>query len=64
MGEVEQLMDAIVYTIDQPSVWMTAVINLMELFVLVGLGLLLYMLYRHLRNRNADEKPKNQEETS
>ncbi len=46
--------------IDEVSVWMTALINILPLIYLFGLVLLTYLLYRHLRTRHADEKRKNQ----
>ncbi len=45
--------------IDDVSVWMTALINILPLIYLFGLVLLVYLLYRHLRTRHADEKRKN-----
>jgi hypothetical protein len=58
MGKVDQLMDVITYTIEQPSFWLTTVINVIPIFVLFGLSILVYLIYRHLRDRNVDEEPR------
>lgn len=62
MDKLVQLMGDVVaqVAIDDVSVWMTALINILPLIYLFGLVLLVYLLYRHLRTRHADEKRKNQ----
>ncbi len=47
------------YVISEPSIWLTAVINLYPIFLVFVFSALLYAVCSHLRNRNADEKPKN-----
>ena len=51
--------DVIAHVYSEPSVWLTALINILPLIYFFGLVLLVYLLYRHLRKRNADEKRKN-----
>ena len=52
-------MDVLDLTISEPSVWSTALINVLPFIYLLGLILLVYLLYRHLRKRHAGEKRKN-----
>ena len=54
MGDVDMHV-----VIDDVSVWMTVLINILPLIYLFGLVLLVYLLYRHLRKRHVDEKRKN-----
>ncbi len=60
-GWVKKLMDAdsLHVVISEPSFLMTALINVLPLVYLLGLLLLVYLLYRHLRKRHAGEKRKN-----
>ncbi len=62
MDKLEKLMGDVDMhvVIDDVSVWMTALINILPLIYLFGLVLLIYLIYRHLRTRHADEKRKNQ----
>jgi len=51
--------DVISHVTSEPGFWMTALINVLPFVYLLGSILLIYLLYRYLRKRNENEKPKN-----